>query len=61
MRHEGYPNNPIQDSVQKTKTDIMFNISSSPYSIDKVGKRLDLIADHVQKTNIPFVYVNQVG
>lgn len=61
MRHDGYPTNPVQDSIKQAKTDLMFNISSSPYAIGKVEKRYNLIADHVKNTGVPFVYVNQVG
>jgi NAD+ synthase (glutamine-hydrolysing) len=41
--------------------DLIVNISSSPFSRDKMKWRLDEAREHVKKIKAPFVYVNQVG
>ncbi len=45
----------------QAKPTILFNISSSPYSVGKLETRLDILRKHVLETNRPFIYVNQVG
>jgi len=46
---------------QQAKPTILFNISSSPYSVGKLQTRFDILKKHVLNTNRPFIYVNQVG
>jgi len=45
----------------QAKPTILFNISSSPYSVGKLETRFDIIRKHVLDTHRPFIYVNQVG
>ena len=57
----GYDKDPIMNAVASAKTDLLVNISSSPYTIGKHEKRLRIIQEHTANAGVPFVYVNQVG
>ncbi len=61
MRDDGYKVKPIAEACKKQKTDLIINLSSSPFATGKLTKRLDLIRNHTTKQGIPFVYVNQIG
>ncbi len=41
--------------------EIILNASASPYQIDKLKMRIDLVSEKVMEGHIPFVYVNLVG
>ncbi len=60
MWTEGYDKDPIMNAVASAKTDLLVNISSSPYTIGKHEKRLRIIQEHTKHAGVPFVYVNQV-
>jgi NAD+ synthase (glutamine-hydrolysing) len=53
-----YSHDPLS---QIKKVALCVNISSSPFSIDKMKHRLEQAKPHVKKMKAPFVYVNQVG
>lgn len=41
--------------------DFLVNLSASPFEIDKPHRRTQIIARHVARHKLPFVFVNQVG
>ena len=41
--------------------EILINISASPYEVQKLARRQQLMADHASKHGLPLVFVNQVG
>ena len=41
--------------------EIIININASPFHVGKLKERHDLLSGHAKKTNLPIVYVNQVG
>ncbi|NLJ49293.1 MAG: NAD+ synthase, partial [Candidatus Atribacteria bacterium] len=55
-----YQLDPIQVLAEKGAT-CLFNISASPFQIDKEVVRYRLIHNHSKRFRLPFVYVNQVG
>ncbi|MDZ4676457.1 MAG: NAD+ synthase [Oligoflexia bacterium] len=61
-----FPGGPVSyyknDPMKKIKdVDLIINISASPFSKNKMQKRLETARKHVRKIKAPFVYVNQVG
>ncbi|MGA0806937.1 MAG: nitrilase-related carbon-nitrogen hydrolase, partial [Pseudohongiellaceae bacterium] len=40
---------------------VMININGSPYHLDKVGERRQVMQQRVREGHMPLVYVNQVG
>lgn len=55
-----YKDDPIQ-KLKDLSPDFMINISASPFDINKMGERFDLVKSAALKMNIPIFYVNQVG
>ncbi len=55
-----YPLDPIKVLAQEGAT-VLFNISASPYQVDKQETRFRLLRNHARRYAVPFVYVNQVG
>jgi NAD+ synthase (glutamine-hydrolysing) len=55
-----YKRDPVEELMTKGTT-LLLNISSSPYTIDKRGLRLDMLRAIAVKNRVPIVYVNQVG
>lgn len=47
--------------LQKTKIDVVINLSASPFHITQPQKRIDRAADISKLLQAPFVYVNRVG
>ncbi|MBI5065404.1 NAD+ synthase [Candidatus Woesearchaeota archaeon] len=41
--------------------EVIINISASPFYVNKVSKRKELVEKHSKEHNIPFIYVNMVG
>ncbi|MSR56669.1 MAG: NAD+ synthase [Planctomycetaceae bacterium] len=41
--------------------DLFINVSASPFEIDKPHRRSQIVARHVERHRVPFVFVNQVG
>ncbi|MEI8008995.1 MAG: nitrilase-related carbon-nitrogen hydrolase [bacterium] len=60
MWDDNYEVKPIQAYKDKD-VDVIFNISSSPYTTDKLKKRMRLLEKHARDMNAYMVYVNQVG
>lgn len=57
----GYDENPVLDLVQKQKSDILVNMTASPFELDKSEEREQMfceLAKHYQK---PFLIAGQVG
>ncbi len=55
-----YPTNPIAELAQ-AQTDLIINLSASPYTVGKPVFRQALLAHTVQRYGCPIIYVNQVG
>jgi NAD+ synthase (glutamine-hydrolysing) len=58
--------NPIymvcpMDEVVKHSSDIMINLSASPFNYDQHQERLTVIKANVARYKVPMIYVNQVG
>ena len=43
------------------KSDLVLNINASPFHLDKIKERRNLISQHSAKYSLPIVYANQVG
>ena len=55
-----YSRDPVTECVKNGAT-IIINLSASPFCIGKDKLRLELIAEHVRRHRVHFVFVNQVG
>ena len=55
-----YSTDPIRTQVEMG-ANLLVNISASPYEMGKPRFRFQMLRDHVQKHNVPLVYVNLVG
>lgn len=55
-----YTTDPIRNQVEKG-ANLLFNISASPFEMDKPKLRFRMLHDHVQRYHVPLVYVNLVG
>jgi len=42
-------------------SDIIFNLNASPYHLGKQSQRLATLKERCQQTDLPVIYVNQVG
>lgn len=60
IRDDNYEVKPVQEYANKD-VDVIFNISSSPYGVGKMKKRLNLLRKHAESVWAHMVYVNQVG
>ncbi|MCX6824449.1 MAG: NAD(+) synthase [candidate division SR1 bacterium] len=60
IRDDNYEVKPIQ-AYKNKDVDVVFNISSSPYTTKKLQKRMKLLAKHARDIDAHMVYVNQVG
>ncbi|MFQ0998251.1 NAD+ synthase [Gilliamella sp. BG6] len=49
------------DNIHKAQADFVVAINASPYDCDKQKNRRELVKQHVKRTGLPFIYVNQVG
>jgi len=47
IRDDNYEVKPVQEYVNKN-VDVIFNISSSPYGVGKMKKRLQLLRKHAE-------------
>ena len=59
-RKRKYSRNPVRELADQKAT-VLFNISASPFCLEKEEIRYTLIREHAVKHRIPFVWVNQVG
>ena len=57
---ERYDRKPIQ-ALKKGKTDLVLNISASPFYRGVAGARDTLLKKHAEDYGMPMIYVNQVG
>src|SRR3989344_8761125 len=55
-----YHHDPIE-TLAREKVDLIINLSSSPFTIEKQKLRESMISASSKKYKIPIVYVNQVG
>ncbi|MFC1568636.1 NAD+ synthase [bacterium] len=55
-----YQIDPVEKLVEKGAT-LIINLSASPFNLQKTTLRYQLIKNHVNKHQIPFVLVNQIG
>ena len=55
-----YERDPVAELVSKG-SNLVLNISSSPYTLGKRGLRHDMLAAVARDRGVPVVYVNQVG
>jgi len=51
----------VTDQAKKAGADIILNLNASPYHIGKHQQRLDTVKQRIAETQLPIVYVNQVG
>jgi len=61
-----YHNQPVElpDPVKmlaESGSDLLINISASPFEIDKRDRRHQIVHSHVDRFAIPYLFVNQVG
>lgn len=61
-----YHNQPVElpDPVKilaEAGSDLLINVSASPFEIEKREQRHEIIQSHVEKYAIPYLFVNQVG
>ena len=54
-----YDDDPVGDLIDEC--DVLINIAASPYHVGKPSQRWRLLQDLARDTNVPVVYVNQVG
>ena len=55
-----YRRNPM-DKLQEENPDIIINIAASPFSYNHLNERLGVLQDHAKRTQLPLLYLNQVG
>ncbi len=55
-----YTKNPIEGLVANS-ADIIVNISASPFTLNKIARRYELVAKIAKKYQTKFIYLNQVG
>ncbi|MEY3106509.1 MAG: Glutamine-dependent synthetase, partial [Pseudomonadota bacterium] len=51
----------VTDDLIENGAEIIIAINASPFEIDKLTLRADIIKQQVRKHHIPFVYVNSIG
>lgn len=51
---------PIVELVARG-AEILINLSASPFELEKPRRRFDLVSRHVERGQVPFVFVNQNG
>ena len=51
----------ISEDQKKKGAEVIINISASPFCIDKLTKRTELIKNKAKTLSIPFIYCNMVG
>ncbi len=55
-----YEKDPLSDLADQG-VDLMINLSSSPFHLNKGDLRFSLMREHARRHGVPFVFVNQVG
>jgi NAD+ synthase (glutamine-hydrolysing) len=57
-----YDNHPVNDIKKRDmNVETVFNLSSSPFTINKLERRLKLLQRHYANMPAHYIYVNQVG
>ena len=51
----------LADDLKSSGAELIINISASPYRVDRLVDRCNLIKEKVSSTGIPFLYCNLVG
>jgi len=49
------------EQANKNGADLILNINASPFHLQKISERKDLISKHASNYSLPIVYANQVG
>ena len=49
------------DQAFEGGANLILNINASPFHLQKISERKDLISGHASKYNLPIIYANQVG
>ena len=53
--------NKAIDQAFEGGANLILNINASPFHLQKISERKDLISGHASKYNLPIIYANQVG
>ncbi|AMA65058.1 Glutamine-dependent NAD(+) synthetase [Candidatus Arsenophonus lipoptenae] len=53
--------NELVDIIKSKNADIIITINASPYNHKKPYLRTKLLKSHIQRINLPIIYLNQVG
>lgn len=56
-----YPESVMTDEVVLAKSDVIVNLSSSPYNVGKTGDRKEMLKTRARDYNVFLVYANLVG
>ena len=59
-KNDFYDKNPLAE-LAKLNPDLLFNLSASPFDVNKLQDRLNIVTKNAKKYNLPICYVNQVG
>lgn len=57
---DGWEDGPAQ-AAKQLGAECLLSINASPYHMDKLETRFDVIAQRAKETNLPYIYVNLVG
>ncbi|MDB6082066.1 MAG: synthetase [Chlamydiia bacterium] len=61
-RQESYPYDPLSYFEKAAvKIDVLINISASPYAVDKLKRRMNVLQTAAMRVNCPLIFCNQVG
>jgi len=52
--------NPVEE-LAKLGVDLLINVSASPFEVNKIARRDQILRRHVDRFKVPFLFVNQVG
>ena len=51
----------VTDILDEKGAEIIINLSSSPFQVDRINDRIKLVKDKVKKYNKPYIYCNSIG
>lgn len=51
----------VSGQLAKKGAEILVSINASPYELDKEDSRVHFVKSNVHQTELPFIYVNQIG
>jgi NAD+ synthase (glutamine-hydrolysing) len=60
LRDVSYRKDPLKELLE-LEPDLILNLSSSPFSVDKLQTRLKVCSNAAERLNCPIIYCNQVG